>query len=216
MLNKINSSFNNLDFNQITIIAIHGGSSFDTYDQYLQDLEISRVKVSDGYIDWKANLRNFFTDKFNVILPRFPNSDNAKYLEWKIAFEKLLKREDLVTNNLVLIGHSLGGNFLQKYLGENRLTAINSEFKLLQLHFVAACVSEGDMTETDSWHNINSQSQNIHIWHSQDDTVVPVKEAYYYKTKLTESNLHLLENRWHINQSTFLELYSILNNLVLS
>jgi len=42
-----------------------------------------------------------------------PCIENAKYNEWKIQFEKYLKRTD---NDLILIGMSLGGIFLTKYL----------------------------------------------------------------------------------------------------
>ena len=42
---------------------------------------------------------------------------DAKYQEWKIVFESVLStvgREDEIT----FVGHSLGGNFLLKYFGE--------------------------------------------------------------------------------------------------
>ncbi len=55
--------------------------------------------------------------KFEVIYPEMPNPDNAKYLEWKIWFEKLFP---YLRNDVVLVGHSLGGIFLVKYFSENK------------------------------------------------------------------------------------------------
>ena len=46
-----------------------------------------------------------------------PLQENAKYNDWKIFFERYIP---FLRNNVILIGASLGGIFLAKYLSENK------------------------------------------------------------------------------------------------
>lgn len=55
---------------------------------------------------------------FEVIAPRMPLKNNAKYRDWKILLGRYLP---LLKNNFILIGSSLGGIFLAKYLSEHKL-----------------------------------------------------------------------------------------------
>ena len=43
---------------------------------------------------------------------------NARYEEWKIWFERMIP---FLNDNVILVGHSLGGIFFVKYLSENLL-----------------------------------------------------------------------------------------------
>jgi predicted alpha/beta hydrolase family esterase len=47
-----------------------------------------------------------------------PDTQNSYYPAWKIWFEKYFQY--LGENKLIVIGHSLGGIFLAKYLSENK------------------------------------------------------------------------------------------------
>ncbi len=46
-----------------------------------------------------------------------PNKTNAQFEEWKIWFEKFIP---FLNDGVILVGHSLGGVFLAKYLSENK------------------------------------------------------------------------------------------------
>jgi predicted alpha/beta hydrolase family esterase len=103
------------------VLLIHGGNCFNSYEEYIQDLsemkfDIQRSSASKNR--WNRNLDKFLGDKFEVAMPQMPCKQNAKYLEWKILFEKMIP---FLRNRVVLIGHSLGGIFLAKYLSENEL-----------------------------------------------------------------------------------------------
>ena len=91
------------------VIVIHGGDAFNTYKEYLAFLKnyefnFEKLKIKG----WKDALSEKLGKNFEVVLPKMPNSMNAKYSEWKIMFDKLLP---FLENNLVLVGHSLGGIF---------------------------------------------------------------------------------------------------------
>lgn len=99
------------------ILYIHGGMTFKNKKDYLYFLkrrEISlekKMSWSGEYLDKKLG------NKFQIIRPRMPLQDNAKYEDWAIHFERYIP---LLQNNLILIGQSLGGIFLAKYLSENK------------------------------------------------------------------------------------------------
>jgi predicted alpha/beta hydrolase family esterase len=87
---------------------------------------------------WKKWLSDGLSDHFETIKIDMPNTMNAKYEEWKVWFEKYFphihgthhhrahrttlerveekKLDPHVSTRLILIGHSLGGIFLMKYL----------------------------------------------------------------------------------------------------
>jgi len=100
------------------ILVIHGGTSFDVYEDYiayLKNKEISLEKIRSSK-DWKDSLSPQLGQNFDVFTPKMPNGMNARYLEWRLWLEKIIP---LLDNNIILIGHSLGGIFLAKYLSEN-------------------------------------------------------------------------------------------------
>jgi predicted alpha/beta-fold hydrolase len=98
------------------ILFIHGGMTFKNkkdYVDYLKNRSVSiekRVKWSEGYLDKQLGKHA------EIIRPRMPLVEDAKYEDWKIHFEKHFP---YLRNNVVLIGYSLGGIFLAQYLSEN-------------------------------------------------------------------------------------------------
>ena len=106
------------------IIIIHGGMNFKNYNDYLFWLENEwefEYSKKDN-VNWKNNdkfLKRFSKRKFNIIVPKMPNNLNAKYRDWEIVFNKIIKK---FSGDTILIGHSLGGIFLPKFLSENKLS----------------------------------------------------------------------------------------------
>src|SRR5690349_14685507 len=96
------------------VLVIHGGYSFSSYDAYLNDLRTSRIVYERlKYLpDWKPWLAKELSD-FDILLPSFPNKQNAQFDEWSIYFEKLIP---FFGDDIQLVGHSLGAIFLAKYL----------------------------------------------------------------------------------------------------
>ena len=98
------------------ILVIHGGDTFATQEEYLSflrnyEINIERYKTNTD--DWKPWLREVLGDEYEVILPAMPNKFNARFDEWKLWFEKITP---FLNDEIVLIGHSLGGAFLARYL----------------------------------------------------------------------------------------------------
>lgn len=102
---------------RIQVLMIHGGMTFTSKRDYLNWLRRREV-VLEKEERWSDHyLARALGTRFHVIRPRMPLSENAKYDEWVIQFEKYVR---LLGKKFVLIGTSLGGIFLAKYLSEHR------------------------------------------------------------------------------------------------
>lgn len=102
---------------KLQLLYISGGRTHKNKKDYLKMLKTRKISIEkkggwDGeYLNKKLG------KKLQIIRPRMPLRDDAKYKEWKIHFEKYFPH---LKNNIILIGQSLGGIFLAKYLSENR------------------------------------------------------------------------------------------------
>src|SRR5262245_41584597 len=129
---------------QTQVVVIHGGTSFAKYSEYLrflknEELTVQKMKPRKG---WKYYLKSELGRGFEVLQPRMPNPMNAKYAEWKLWFEKVIP---FLHGEVILVGHSMGGLFLAKYLS----TATFPK-KITALFLLAAPFSKADKTEDPS------------------------------------------------------------------
>lgn len=195
------------------ILVIHGGGAWETQEEYLAALNAHEVTLEKLLSrDWKANLQDRFGATVQVIMPRMPNAQNARYAEWKIYFEKVIP---LLDDNLILIGHSLGGIFLAKYLSEERIAK-----KIKATLFVAAPYNTEevhplvDFNLTNDLHRISEQGGRLVFFHSQDDQVVPFSNVKDYQKALPTAEYHFTEQGGHFNQPSFPELEGVVEALI--
>jgi predicted alpha/beta hydrolase family esterase len=187
------------------ILIIGGGDTFGTYAEYinfLQNFEIDIERFKTDKTDWKPWLRKQLGEEYEVFTPTMPNKSNAQFEEWKIWFEKILEK---LGEEIILIGHSLGGAFLSKYL---TLYKVNQKIKAVCL---VAAVYEKDtegytLASFELPENLNLQTENIYLYHSTDDPVVSINELEKYKKALPNAKVRVLEGKKHINQEEFGEL----------
>ena len=193
------------------VIVIHGGDSFDTYDEYLDSLknqEVSLETFLPHAPDWRRNLQIDIGDEFQILMPEMPNSKNARYIEWKIWFERILP---FLSEEVILVGHSQGAVFLSKYLSEN-----NFSTKIKGLLLVAAPHNHipeiGDFRLAKPLGMLRDQCANIHLFHSKDDKVVPFSELSEYQKELPTAKTYVFDDRGHFNQEHFPELVEVIRN----
>jgi predicted alpha/beta hydrolase family esterase len=190
------------------IIHIHGGESWKSYNEYisfLKDKDFDPYKTNKNR--WNRNHYNFLNEaKYEVFRPDMPCSLNSKYFEWKIWFEKIFP---FLKSDIILIGHSLGGVFLTKYLSEN-----DFKFKIKQIHLVAPVYNMnggiGDFILNTFPGKFMNNISEVHIYHSEDDTIVPISESEKYYEKLPKAKFHRFKNRGHFLGEDFPELFEII------
>ena len=199
------------------ILFIHGGEAFDSYEDYIDFLSEKRqVKIEDlkGKVRWRGHLQKELGDNYEVLLPQMPCGWNAKYSEWKIWFEKLFP---FFQENIILIGGSLGGIFLAKYLSENNFPLKIKATFLLAAPFDAkdreADYTLGDFALGESLEKFSAQCPKIFLYHSEDDPVVPLADVEKYAQKLPNAEKIIFKNKGHFNLEEFPEIVAKIKNL---
>ena len=186
------------------IIVVHGADSFNSHDEYMDSLKNREISI-ESFLSrkgWKDNLVSDLGNDFEVFTPHMPNKTNAQYDEWKIWFERMFL---FIRDEVILLGHSMGGIFLVKYLSENKFPK-----KIKKLLLVAAPHTDseeiGSFALNQSLGGAGEQCGDIHLYQSEDDDIVPYREAEYYKKDLPNVVLHIYKDRGHFRQEHFLEI----------
>ena len=137
-----------------------------------------------------------------------PNKRNADYNAWKIRFEKYFSI--LNDDDIYLVWSSLGWAFLLKYLSENKFPK-----RINQLHLVAPVSSNYGLIDEVIWNFefsfdwlswLEEQCDEILIYHSNDDPVVPYTQSERLINYLPKAKLETFHDRLHFNQPAFPEL----------
>lgn len=199
------------------LVIIHGGDFFETRAEYLADMAGAKPEKDRFLFDdskgWKDNLAAELSAKgWEVFMPTMPNKYDAKYPEWKLWFEKMLP---FLQDGVALVGHSLGGIFLARYLSENQIgVRVSALFLVAAPYFVKGTKTAnkagfmvGDLSR------LGAQAEKIFVMHSKDDPVVPFAHAERYCRALSHSVFMPFEGRHHFIGEKFPEIAKLLGKL---
>jgi predicted alpha/beta hydrolase family esterase len=179
---------------KIQILIIHGGMTFKNQKDYLNYLKNRPIKI-ENRIKWNEKyLDNNLGKNVQIIRPRMPLADNAKYSDWKIHFERHFP---YLKDNIILIGESLGGTFLARYLSENKFPKKILSVYLVCPPFDNTILGEdlvGGFKLKSELSLIEKQIRHLNLLFSKNDDCVPVSHAKKYADKLKNANIILLDN----------------------
>jgi len=195
------------------VVVVNGGWVFDTYKDYLSFLKKQKVDLNRYRQErWRNSLRAELGGNFDVLLLEMPNRMNAKYAEWKILFKKIAPK---LRNNVILIGHSLGGIFLAKYLSETKFPKKIKATFLIAAPYDYKNLDEslGDFTLPKSLKRLEKQGGRIFLYYSKDDKTVPFAHLGKYKKFLPGAIVRVFKKRGHFLQADFPELVKDIKNL---
>lgn len=199
---------------KVQILLIHGGNTFKNRADYLKYLKTKKISIekkvrwSEGYFDKELG------KSFEIIKPRMPLQDDAKYEDWKIWFERYIP---FLRNNVILIGGSLGGIFLAKYLSEHKFPK-----KILATYMICPPYDNtlpdedlvGGFKLKSDLSLIEKNCKNTTFIFSKDDDVVPVSHAEKYKSKLKDVKFIIYKSKnGHFRVSKFPEIVRMIKGL---
>ncbi|HQF57115.1 MAG TPA: alpha/beta hydrolase [Candidatus Magasanikbacteria bacterium] len=199
--------------NKRQIFIVHGGMTFKNKKDYLNFLKTREISIES-----KKRWSNEFINKklgkdFDIIRPRMPLSDNAKYKEWKINFERYIP---FLKNNIILIGVSLGGTFLAKYLSEHKFPKKILSVYLVCPPFDNTCFEEdlvGGFKLKSDLSLLEENTKNLYLLFSKDDDVTPVAHAEKYRKKLKKAIIIIYPSKnGHFKIAEFPEIIKMIKN----
>ncbi|MEX2436910.1 MAG: alpha/beta hydrolase [Candidatus Paceibacterota bacterium] len=194
------------------VLVIHGGDTFESHDEwlnYLNNKKINFERIKNPQPGWKDNLVNELSEEFDVIIPKMPNKQNASYEEWRIWFGRTAL---LLDDGVILVGHSLGGIFLAKYLSENDFPKdisatflVSAPYDDKESEYTLADFSlGGDLSK------FREQAGKIYLIQSKDDPVVPFEQLSKYKESLPEAETVVFDDKEHFSQEEFPEIVELI------
>jgi len=193
------------------VLVVGGGNTFPDHNSFINSLRDTPVNLDRlrYHKSWKSSLQQELGPSFDVLIPQMPNTANASFSEWSIYFNKVKR---LLDQDVILVGHSLGGIFLAKYLADDTL---RSDFLFLYkaVILIAAPYSDESEESLGDFKLIVPILENAHLFHSTDDPVVPYSEMAKYRKVLPNSTLYIFNDRQHFNQETFPELVELIRKL---
>lgn len=190
------------------IWIINGGEVANSYEEYLASLKAQERTLDDlRGKGWKYTLGSALGPSFEVFNPRMPTPQNAKYNEWKIYFETLIP---LMTPGVIIIGHSLGGTFLAKYLAEESFPQTIAKTILVAPAYQTPQDPYGDFNLLGGLDRFAEQGGKIVIFQSEEDYIVPYAHALHYQKALPQAQLITLHGKGHFLDETFPELVTLL------
>ena len=141
-----------------------------------------------------AYLARELSADYRVIAPEMPDADNPHYQPWRDRIEQEL---EATGQEVILVGHSLGGSVLLKYLAEG------SYRKPVPGLFLVSVPNWGP----DGWgydefaapNDVGSRlpASRIFLYHSRDDPEVPFAHLGYYQERLPQATARPVDGSEH-------------------
>lgn len=196
------------------VFYIHGGSAYSNYKDFLAVLKTKTIRDLPGtpiLKKWTDTLIRDLGSKYEVFMPSMPNSQNAKYEEWKIWFERHF---EYLKDEIILLGWSQGAFFFVKYLIENDLPVKIKALVLLAGPFETKGLGGEDGGDfgfdTSRVGELEQKIEQIFILHSEDDPIVPYEHALQYKMSLPKTRLVTFTDKNHFLVEQLPELLDII------
>ena len=194
------------------ILIVHGGMTFKRDKDYLRYLKTRKISL-DKRVSWSGDyLDKNIGRNFQIIRPRMPLQDYSKYRDWKIYFERFIP---YLRNGVILIGGSLGGIFLAKYLSEHRFPKKILSTYLICPPFDDSVIGEdlaGGFKLKSNLSLLDTSSKHLYLMFSRDDKSVPISHAEKYRKRLPHAKIIIYKSKnGHFQISKFPEIIKMIN-----
>lgn len=196
------------------IIHIHWWETFANDDAFYKALETWEYEPFKEKRRWSKWLAEQTSNEYQMFAPDMPCYKNAKYKARKIWFEKIFPF--LNDEELIMTGSSLWGLFLAKYLSENMFPKHITQLHLVAWVFDKEGLPKGEdaladfILDPNKLNNLDKQVDQIFLYHSTDDPMVPFSHVEKYKSYLPKAQIFKFHDRGHFNVP---ELPELLENI---
>jgi uncharacterized protein len=161
-----------------------------------------------GSHDLVKYLRACLGKDFKILFPTIEKPNAPAYSKFKRTFKSVFAEID---ESVILIGHSLGGSTLLKYLSEEK-----PDVSVLGLFLVSTPYWESDMKEFQLERNFQTSLrhiQQIFLYHSKHDKDVPFAHLAFYEEAFKTAVVRKIKGNEHIFSMGLPELVADIRSL---
>lgn len=187
-------------------LYINGGVPKENYSSYIDFLNtIEYDPYAEKFKSWNKTLWEHLWDEWEYLRAPFRERQYADYMEWKIMFEKLIP---FMRDELCIWAGSLGATFIMKYIWENDGIYNSRSWKKIhikKLFLIAAGIADTPQEKLGSfhfdlektYHKVSRWCEQIYIYHSSDDPLVPFQQSLELKQYFPEAIFREFDDRGH-------------------
>ncbi|WP_419392653.1 alpha/beta hydrolase [Cytobacillus praedii] len=150
-----------------------------------------------GSSQLSAYLEKSLRNTYHFVCPKMPAPENPEYERWKKQLEKELNR---LNGEVLLIGHSLGGSVLLKYLSDESCTLPISGLFIIASPYWG--LDENwqlkDFILQNNFEEHLPAIPNLFLYHSCNEEIVPFTHHKIYAEKLPHATARELEGKEHL------------------
>ncbi|WP_119067731.1 alpha/beta fold hydrolase [Aggregatilinea lenta] len=148
-----------------------------------------------------GSLRRELGTSYDVLYPQMPHEDSPDYQAWKLQIRKELEG---LQGEIILIGHSVGGYILLKYLSKEK----QPDTSIVGLCIIAAPYPSGDENwefegfalPKDFGAKLPANAE-IFLYHSHDDQIVPFAHVLLYANALSKATVRETNGGHQLNNN---------------
>ena len=149
----------------------------------------------EGSDPFAARLRKELGPDYEVLFPPMPDPDDPHYDPWSRRLEEIL---DAAESPLVVVGHSLGGSVVLKYLSEHGRPEPVIGLVLVATPYWGQSGWEREWALPEGWPDPASELPPTVLVHSRDDEEIPFAHLELYAQRLPAATVRPLDGNGHL------------------
>ncbi|WP_308993448.1 alpha/beta hydrolase [Mariniflexile litorale] len=162
--------------------------------------------AGQGSFDLVLSLKKELRNEFEIHYPLIDGPEDPSYQKWKNLLAKEFKN---LNEPVILIGHSLGGSVLLKYISEEK-----PDIYISSLYLVATPqwgkngwgIEEFELRE--NFEHELGEIEKVYLYHCKEDSIVPFKHLNFYKKAFPNAIVRVLDGTDHVFSNGLPELVS--------
>ena len=141
-----------------------------------------------------ASLQEQLGSDYHVLAPDMPDPDHPRYLAWR---NQIAQELDKLDADVLLIGHSLGGSMLLKYLAEGPYQKPIAGMFLVAVPDFGKQDWEREYAVPDDFASHLPPIRHLFLYHSRSDEEVPFASLGRYREHLPQATVRVLDGKQH-------------------
>lgn len=164
----------------------------------------------EGSAPFVSNLRHNLGSNYNLSAPIMPRPDDPSYERWRNKLKELLQHQ----SPPILIGHSLGGSVLLKYISEEKQTIATAGLFLVATPFWGnEDWNVDEFVLRENFASFLPDTLNVFLYQSRDDDVVSIEHLSSYSNAIPRATVKTLDAGGHTFKNGLSSLVEDIKNL---